>query len=358
MPSKINSAHDFVQVMIEILFSGIVSKKGLRKGKNMYEEVPDRSISNYLKNPAKQFKESLREGLVNRVEYYLSSKSPYDKVLDENRFVDLLWILYEYAFGIDFYMLRLQEQDDRSTIDLKKWHWTELLTNTLTCFIKNDSVPVLKDTIHRQFHKLQLEMEKDKITRFTYDEIDFFRHQEVLGEAYYRHCDCDDIRWMDKDIFSLLKQMQQTVEMTPRLLEAINPERFHDSNNTNRRLDRSKWKEKLYLNMPDSMYITSKGLEDFQLYLCTCQAASSLYGKQITDLNQVADNLYKLYSELHNIINKYYVEPYRLKEPTALEQVNCAFIEGESFQLLYQTVQKSYKYLKFNQWVDANMKFI
>ena len=78
-------------------------------------------------------------------------------------------------------MLRMENSDDR----IRREYWCDLVKMIFRMIMQEKTMQELDKMVNREFIRFQFEIEGKFISRFTPDEIEFFRHMEVIGLTNY-----------------------------------------------------------------------------------------------------------------------------------------------------------------------------
>lgn len=94
--TRIKDLREFISVIVEYLFYGVSTKIGIINNKGELKEIYDDIIYLYISGNQKKFTKKVKTALYYRIEYHLNRNEYFFK---------LLWQLFYYVFGVDFYML-------------------------------------------------------------------------------------------------------------------------------------------------------------------------------------------------------------------------------------------------------------
>ena len=133
----IKGVREFVSVMVEYLFYGVSSKIGVVNNKGEIKEKHDDTIYLYISGNQKKFTKKVRKALYYRIKYHI----------DRNEyFFKLLWQMFYYVFGVDFYMINKSNKNDS---------WLLLIDKALLFIEKGKSMNVLEKCIRWQYDVFQ-----------------------------------------------------------------------------------------------------------------------------------------------------------------------------------------------------------
>lgn len=239
---RIKDVRELLKVMIEFLFYGVSTKIGKKDENRLIKEIRSDIVYKYLNGEQKKFTDSIRNALYYRVRYSLYPRERADgkeTVISPQQFGELLWQFFYYAFGADFYMLRMDNSDDR----IRKEYWCDLVKMIFSMIMQGKTMQELDKMVNRKFVRFQFKIEGKFISRFTPDEIEFFKHQEVIGLTNYEKLyerammgEKDDEtqmlaseimrRLIEVKIASILDKASETMELISHLLRTENAESF------------------------------------------------------------------------------------------------------------------------------------
>lgn len=336
--NRITDMRELIRVMVEYLFYGVSTKIG-KEDDNCFssqklKEIRSDIVYKYLNGEQKKFTNHVHNALYYRVRYYLYPNERLDgkeTTTSPQQFGELLWQFFYYAFGIDFYMLRMDNSDDRT----RKEYWYELVCKVFKRIMNNRTIPELDEMLNQEFVMLQFKMEGMFISRFTPNEIDYFRHQEILGLTKY---DMIHKRAMlgESDQESLLL----AEDIIKRLVEAKMADMLD-------RIDKEK---------------ENTRLDEFMQWICTGVIANRRQNLKI-DFSEIKKELWNLINEFFEMeqisYKTLYGESYGKVEKEKEEKfntVNEKFLESDKVQNLNLMLQRMYKYLLYEDWIDANLK--
>lgn len=336
--NKITNSRELIGTMVEYLFYGVSTKIGKEdpncSSSQKLKEIRSDIVYKFLNGKQKKFTNHVYDALKYRVRYYLYPNERSDgkeTTTSPQQFGELLWQFFYYAFGIDFYMLRMDNSDDRT----RKEYWYELVCKVFKRIMNNRTIPELDEMLNQEFVMLQFKMEEKFISRFTPDEIDFFRHQEILGLAKY---DMIHKRAMlgESDQESLLF----AEDIIKRLVEAKMADMLD-------RIDKEK---------------ENMRLDEFMQWICTGVIANRRQNLKI-DFSETKKELWNLINDFSKmkqisyktLCDESYEKADKEKEKK-FDAVNEKFLESDKIQNVNLMLQRMYKYLLYEEWIDANLK--
>lgn len=333
--NRITNSRELIRVMVEYLFYGVGTKIG-KEYDNCFssqklKEIRSDIVYKYLNGKQKKFTNHVYDALKYRVRYYLYPNERSDgkeTTTSPQQFGELLWQFFYYTFGIDFYMLRMNNSDDRT----RKAYWYELVCKVFKRIMNNRTIPELDEMLNQEFVMLQFKMEGMFISRFTPNEIDYFRHQEILGLTKY---DMIHKRAMlgESDQESLLL----AEDIIKRLVEAKMADMLD-------RIDKEK---------------ENTQLDEFMQWICTGVIANRHQNLKI-DFSEIKEKLWILINEFFEMeqisYKTLYGESYRKAEEEKFNAINEKFLESDKIQNVNLMLQRMYKYLLYEDWIDANLK--
>lgn len=336
--NKITNSRELIGTMVEYLFYGVSTKIGKEdpncSSSQKLKEIRSDIVYKFLNGKQKKFTNHVYDALKYRVRYYLYPNERSDgkeTTTSPQQFGELLWQFFYYAFGIDFYMLRMDNSDDRT----RKEYWYELVCKVFKRIMNNRTIPELDEMLNQEFVMLQFKKEEKFISRFTPDEIDFFRHQEILGLAKY---DMIHKRAMlgESDQESLLL----AEDIIKRLVEAKMADMLD-------RIDKEK---------------ENTRLDEFMQWICTGVIANRRQNLKI-DFSETKKELWNLINDFSKmkqisyktLCDESYEKADKEKEKK-FDAVNEKFLESDKIQNLNLMLQRMYKYLLYEEWIDANLK--
>lgn len=373
--NRITDMRELIRVMVEYLFYGVSTKIG-KEDDNCFssqklKEIRSDIVYKYLNGEQKKFTNHVRNALYYRIRYYLYPNERLDgkeTTILPQQFGELLWQFFYYAFGIDFYMLRMDNSDDRT----RKEYWCELMRMIFKKIMCNETIYELDRMVNKKFVEFQFKMEGKFISHFTPDEIEFFRHQEtqglanydmihekaMMGEANYEALSlAEDImrRLIEAKIASMLDRINKTKDLIFKLLRA-NDTKTDDEN----------YKYNFYSSLQEEngepIAIDDIQLDEFMRWISTGVIANRHQNLKI-DFSEIKEKLWILINEFFEMeqisYKTLYGESYGKAEDEKEEKLNAInekFLECDKIQNLNLMLQRMYKYLLYEDWIDANLK--
>lgn len=373
--SRITDVRELIRVMVEYLFYGVSTKIG-KEDDNCFssqklKEIRSDIVYKYLNGEQKKFTNHVYDALKYRVRYYLYPNERSDgkeTTTSPQQFGELLWQFFYYAFGIDFYMLRMDNSDDRT----RKEYWYELVCKVFKKIMNKRAMPELDKMLNQEFVRLQFKMEGMFISRFTPNEIDYFRHQEILGLTKYDMIHkramlgesdqeslllAEDIikRLIEAKIASMLDRINEINDLIFKLLKA-NVTKTDDEN----------YKYNFYSSLKEEngepIAIDDTQLDEFMQWISTGVIANRHQNLKI-DFSEIKEKLWILINEFFEMeqisCKTLYGESYGKAEEEKEEKLNAInekFLECDKIQNLNLMLQRMYKYLLYEDWIDANLK--
>ncbi len=370
--NKITNSRELIGTMVEYLFYGVSTKIGKEdpncSSSQKLKEIRSDIVYKYLNGEQKKFTNHVRNALYYRIRYYLYPNERLDgkeTTILPQQFGELLWQFFYYAFGIDFYMLRMGSSDDRT----RKEYWYELVCKVFKKIMNKRAMPELDKMLNQEFVRLQFKMEGKFISRFTPDEIEFFRHQEtqglanydmihkkaMLGEANHEAMSlAEDImrRLIEAKIASMLDRINKTKNLIFKLLRA-NDTKTDDEN----------YKYNFYSSLQEEngepIAIDDTQLDEFMRWISTGVMANRLQNLKI-DFSEIKEKLWILINEFFEMeqisYKTLYGESYGKAEEPKFNAINEKFLESDKIQNVNLMLQRMYKYLLYEEWIDANLK--
>ena len=388
--NRITDMRELIRVMVEYLFYG-VSTKIVKEDDNCFssqklKEIRSDIVYKYLNGEQKKFTNHVRNALYYRVRYYLYLNERLEgkeTTILSQQFGELLWQFFYYAFGIDFYMLRMDSSDDRT----RKEYWCELMRMIFKKIMCNETIYELDRMVNKKFVEFQFKMEGKFISHFTPDEIEFFRHQEtqglanydmihekaMMGEANYEALSlAEDImrRLIEAKIASMLDRINKTKDLIFQLLRTSDAKSFkyHQEYRLPIQAYDGNWKYNFYSFLKDGngngepIAIDDTQLDEFMQWISTGVIANRLQNLKI-DFSEIKEKLWILINEFFEMeqisYKTLYGESYGKVEKEKEEKfntVNEKFLESDKVQNLNLMLQRMYKYLLYEDWIDANLK--
>ena len=388
--NRITDMRELIRVMVEYLFYGVSTKIG-KEDDNCFsskklKEIRSDIIYKYLNGEQKKFTNHVRNALYYRIKYYLYPNERLDgkeATISPQQFGELLWQFFYYAFGIDFYMLRMDSSDDC----IRKEHWCELVQMIFSAIMHKGTMPELERMVNKKFVGFQFEMEGKLISRFTLDEIEFFRNQEIsglvkydmihkkamLGEADHEALSlAEDImrRLIEAKISDMLDRINKTNDLIFQLLRTSDAKSFkyYQGYRLPIQVYDGNWKYNYYSFLKDgngeTIAIDDIQLDEFMQWISTGIISNRRQNLRI-DFNEIKERLWRIinkFSEMEHInyrglYGKSYDEEEKKKEKK-FNAVNKEFLECDKIQRLNLMLQRMYKYLLYEEWIDANLKIV
>lgn len=373
--NRITDMRELIRVMVEYLFYGVSTKIG-KEDDNCFssqklKEIRSDIVYKYLNGEQKKFTNHVRNALYYRIRYYLYPNERLDgkeTTILPQQFGELLWQFFYYTFGIDFYMLRMDNSDDRT----RKEYWYELVCKVFKGIMNNRTIPELDEMLNQEFVMLQFKMEGMFISRFTPDEIEFFRHQETQGLANY---DMIHEKAMmgeaNHEALSLAEDiMRRLIEARmAAMLDRINKTKdliFQLLRTSDAKTDDENYKYNFYSSLQEEngeqIAIDDTQLDEFMQWISTGVIANRHQNLKI-DFSEIKEKIWILINEFFEMeqisYKTLYGESYGKAEKEKEEKfntVNEKFLESDKVQNLNLMLQRMYKYLLYEEWIDANLK--
>ena len=233
----------------------------------------------------------------------------------------------------------------------------------------NETIYELDRMVNKKFVEFQFKMEGTFISRFTPDEIEFFRHQETQGLANYDMIHekammgevsydalslAEDImrRLIEAKIASMLDRINEINDLIFKLLRA-NDTKTDDEN----------YKYNFYSSLQEEngepIAIDDTQLDEFMRWISTGVMANRLQNLKI-DFSEIKEKLWILINEFFEMeqisYKTLYGESYGKAEEPKFNAINEKFLECDKIQSLNLMLQRMYKYLLYEEWIDANLK--
>lgn len=379
--NRITDMRELIRVMVEYLFYGVSTKIG-KEDDNCFssqklKEIRSDIVYKYLNGDQKKFTNHVRDALYYRVKYYLYPNERFEgkeTTISPRQFGELLWQFFYYIFGMDFYMLRMDSSDNQT----RKEHWCELMHMVFEIIMHEGTMPELDRMVNKKFIELQFKMEGKSISHFTPDEIEFFRHQEILGLANYDRIHKKTIKAImgeanHYEALSLVKDIMR------RLIEAKMASMLDRVNKTNdlifqllrtndAKTDDENCKYNFYSSLKEEsgepIAIDDTQLDEFMQWICTGVTANRHRNLKI-NFSEIKEKLWAIinkFSEMEHISYRtLYGESYGKAEKEKEKKfnaVNKEFLECDRIQSLNLMLQRMYKYLLYEEWIDANLRLI
>lgn len=388
--NRITDMRELIRVMVEYLFYG-VSTKIVKEDDNCFssqklKEIRSDIVYKYLNGEQKKFTNHVRNALYYRIRYYLYPNERLDgkeMTILPQQFGELLWQFFYYAFGIDFYMLRMDSSDDRT----RKEYWCELMRMIFKKIMCNETIYELDRMVNKKFVEFQFKMEGKFISHFTPDEIEFFRHQETQGLANYDMIHekammgevsydalslAEDIirRLIEAKMAAMLDRINKTKDLIFQLLRTSDAKSFkyHQEYRLPIQAYDGNWKYNFYSFLKDGngngepIAIDDTQLDEFMQWISTGVIANRLQNLKI-DFSEIKEKLWILINEFFEMeqisYKTLYGESYGKAEEEKEEKLNAInekFLECDKIQNLNLMLQRMYKYLLYEDWIDANLK--
>lgn len=373
--NRFTDMRELIRVMVEYLFYGVSTKIG-KEYDNCFssqklKEIRSDIVYKYLNGKQKKFTNHVYDALKYRVRYYLYPNERSDgkeTTISPQQFGELLWQFFYYAFGIDFYILRMDNSDDRT----RKEYWYELVCKVFKKIVNKRAMPELDKMVNKKFVELKFKMEGKFISHFTPDEIEFFRYQEILGLAKYNMIHkkamlgeadheavslAEDImrRLIEAKIASMLDRINKTKDLIFQLLRT-----------SDAKTDDENYKYNFYSSLQEEngepIAIDDTQLYEFMQWISTGVIANRHQNLKI-DFSEIKEKLWILINEFFEMeqisYKTLYGESYGKVEKEKEEKfntVNEKFLESDKVQNLNLMLQRMYKYLLYEDWIDANLK--
>lgn len=386
--NRITDMRELIRVMVEYLFYG-VSTKIVKEDDNCFssqklKEIRSDIVYKYLNGEQKKFTNHVRNALYYRIRYYLYPNERLDgkeMTILPQQFGELLWQFFYYTFGIDFYMLRMDNSDDRT----RKEYWCELMRMIFKKIMCNKTIYELDRMVNKKFVGFQFKMEGTFISRFTPDEIEFFRHHEtqglanydmiyekaMMGEVSYDALSlAEDImrRLIEAKMAAMLDRINKTKDLIFQLLRTSDAKSFkyHQEYRLPIQAYDGNWKYNFYSFLKDGngepIAIDDTQLDEFMQWICTGVIANRCQKLKI-DFSKIKEKLWILINEFFEMeqisYKTLYGESYGKAEEEKEEKLNAInekFLECDKIQSLNLMLQRMYKYLLYEEWIDANLK--
>lgn len=319
----------------------------------------------------------MRNALYYRIRYYLYPNERLDgkeTTILPQQFGELLWQFFYYAFGIDFYMLRMGSSDDRT----RKECWCELMRMIFKKIMCNETIYELDRMVNKKFVEFQFKMEGTFISRFTPDEIEFFRHHEtqglanydtihkkaMLGEADHEAMSlAEDImrRLIEVKIAAMLDRINKTKNLIFHLLRTSDAKSFkyHQKYRLPIQAYDGNWKYNFYSFLKDGngepIAIDDTQLDEFMQWISTGVIANRHQNLKI-DFSEIKEKLWILINEFFEMEQISYKTLYGESYGKVEKEKEEKFLESDKVQNLNLMLQRMYKYLLYEDWIDANLK--
>lgn len=383
--NRITDMRELIRVMVEYLFYGVSTKIG-KEDDNCFssqklKEIRSDIVYKYLNGEQKKFTNHVRNALYYRIRYYLYPNERLDgkeTTILPQQFGELLWQFFYYTFGIDFYMLRMDNSDDRT----RKEYWCELMRMIFKKIMCNKTIYELDRMVNKKFVGFQFKMEGTFISRFTPDEIEFFRHHEtqglanydmiyekaMMGEVSYDALSlAEDImrRLIEAKIASMLDRINKTKDLIFQLLRTSDAKSFkyHQEYRLPIQAYDGNWKYNFYSFLKDGngepIAIDDTQLDEFMRWISTGVIANRLQNLKI-DFSEIKEKLWILINEFFEMeqisYKTLYGESYGKAEEPKFNAINEKFLESDKIQNVNLMLQRMYKYLLYEEWIDANLK--
>ncbi|MDE6427204.1 MAG: hypothetical protein K2K89_13865 [Ruminococcus sp.] len=365
---EINEVREFVSVMVEYLFYGVSSKIGVVNNKGEIKEKHDDTIYLYISGNQKKFTKKVKEALYYRIKYHL----------DRNEyFFKLLWQMFYYVFGVDFYMINKSNKNDS---------WLLLIDKALLFIEKGKSMNVIEKYIRWQYDIFQYESEEKYIFHFTPEEIDFFRKYDAVGYQIYNHIFFNLInidtsvevmelknetimKYIQIKTESLLAELNSTVKFIEELLKARSPGEFlsgykqyyilYSENKIN-------WKYKIYCDIVDEdnhrITMNKIKLEELMKFIAVYVTAVRIQGDKFK-FDMGSDILWTCMEKLLQMPNRKYDYYYNksndsndIRKGEIFDKTNMGFLDSDEIRNLYTMTKMMYKYIRYSEWIDKNMR--
>lgn len=362
--NRITDMRELIKVMVEYLFYGVSTKIG-KEDDNCFsskklKEIRSDIIYKYLNGEQKKFTNHVRNALYYRIKYYLYPNERIDgkeTTISPQQFGELLWQFFYYAFGIDFYMLRMDSSDDC----IRKEHWCELVQMIFSTIMHKGTMPELERMVNKKFVEFQFKMEEKLISRFTPDEIEFFRNQEISGLVKY------DMIYKKAMLGDNDDEAQMwAFEIMRRLIEVKISDMFDKVNMATDfiiQLLRANDANFKYENI-EKIAIDDTQLNEFIQWISTGMIANRRQNFRI-DFSEIKERLWSIinkFSKMEHINYRgLYGESYdkeEKKKEKKFNAVNKEFLECDKIQRINLMMQRMYKYLLYEKWIDENLKIV
>lgn len=366
---EIDEVRKFISIMVEYLFYGVSSKIGVVDNKNELKEKHDDTIYLYISGKQKKFTKKTKSALYYRIKYHLD-KNEY--------FFKMLWQLFYYVFGMDFYMLNNVNKNN---------DWLKLIDKTLLLIENGKSMDILEKYISWKYDILQCKYENEMIFSFTPDEIEFFRKCDVVGYNGYIHI-YENIIGMDMDfditelrnevtmkyiqvkINALLSELQETVKFIEELLKARSPNeifRKYENYDVTVTEEKLNWKYKLYFYTQDEnkirVTINQIRLEQLIKFISVYASACRFYCNKF-EFEMNIDIIRSCIKRMLHMPYKKYESYYEksddrasIKQKEIFNKTNMEFLNSYEIKSLYAMTKMMYKYLRYSEWIDKNIRF-
>lgn len=365
---RIKDLREFISVIVEYMFYGVSTKIGIINNKGELKEIYDDIIYLYISGNQKKFTKKVKTALYYRIEYHLNRNKYFFK---------LLWQLFYYVFGVDFYMLNDSNKNNE---------WLNLINKTFLLIENGKSMDMLKKYVSWQYDIFQYEYEGKEIIHFTSGELEFFRKYDVIGYSYYQYI-YDNVICIDRsfDIAklknetvmkyiqiktkALLSELNNTIKFIEELLKARSPEEFLRGYKQYYILfseNKINWKYKLYCDMKveENSLITINKIQLKQLmkFIAVYVIAVKLQYNKIK-LDKISDTLWSYMEKLLHMPNKKYDCYYHKsndrndrRKSDKFNKTNVEFLNSDEIRNLYTMTKRMYKYLRYSEWIDKNLK--
>lgn len=365
---EIDEVREFVSVMMEYLFYGVSSKIGAVNNKGELKEVYDDAVYLYISGNQKKFTKKVKESLYYRIKYHLDRNDYFFK---------LLWQMFYYVFGVDFYMINKSNKNDS---------WLLLIDKVFLLIEKGQSMNVLEKYIRWQYDVFQYASEEKDIIHFTPEEIDFFRKYDAIGYQSYNRIYLNLIRedtsieiiefrnemmmkYIKIKIEVLLSELKKTVGFIEKLLKARNSEeilRRYENCFVTAPECQFNWKYKLYFYMQneDNIRITINEcqLEQLMKFIAVYVTAVRVQGDRFK-FDMVSDIVWACMEKLLQMPNRKYDYYYNksndsnyIRRGKIFDKTNMEFLDSYEIRNLYTMTKMMYKYIKYSEWIDKNMR--
>lgn len=376
---RVHTPKEFVHSMVDFLFNGNSNHIGsIDIDTGLYVEI-DQTITNYLSDKKTYLNENRIEGLCHRVRFYpypdKRSTANKESLTTPFRFSEQLWQLYEYCFGLDFFMLRSGRADNSKDSKKKIEDWDTLVSLTLHHFLNGKDKNSLDTLCSKLRYFLQKKCEEYNVSyahSFSKEELWHMRYMNALAEHTFEEKASQitgipdpDIEPADiaviklrKMIFRQMEQLEQTVSIIDDLLKADDILTFmklrhladHIPTKKGTRLlsDEPDWKQQVFnqwmdLSTGKYMCMSITELETFLKTLGACCAGNHVYDGNL-DLQDYKEKLAVLFTKIVDLKTNYSDSEQHFWDTGILQQ-------------FYDGIKLANQYLVYFDWVKHSVKW-
>lgn len=382
LPQPVQNYRQLIRAMLSFLFRWNDARIVIEDSDENIKEIKSNVIRRYLNNLNAKFKYKIADALYCRVQYELYPEECQERPLTPAQFGELLWQFMYYAFQLDFYMLRMDGSHDEKQVSA----WSALIETLLNEMVALDHLPDaekmyrLKKMLQKRYHQLQIQYSKAYSIRLFPDEIACFRTLDAYAYErsqkllqYEKHGREDKkANEMSAKITTFicktrcgnaLRYIERTSQFLECLLNIKKPEELDGEYSIAGQdviITSDNFKYNIYISLKnaegDRYAIPTDELKELFSDFGTAIALNRCNHTKI-DIGWIKNCLMRLIKKIEALASKDYTADDSIKSSMRkhLKQTNTELFDCEEIAELRATLERSYKYILYSEWLDCNM---